>query len=701
MEQLHDTHLISNSSISNHSFGNDWEEKAYKFDEATFNTLVRGMQTQAEKIENTKNKRRRFKLESIAENNKSISLLKKFPLKEGNNIDQTKKIIQFKHYNISELTEVEILNGKMSIIEIKKERHNVFFREPNLNIEFQGNKNIIQDKFSREVEITYQGKTSLKITRLIGGINNGEFYIDQSPNILSIEDITKKHNSSLNNNDNNNKLNSSKLFKIENHSFNIKEKQKLFQLSSNELSILNPSYKSDILSPKGNNHLSIICKNKNDLTSSHGPMYKSDDKFNIEQIKLNKLKSLQNKNNFLFSKGDNFIIESNPQNSFERFSVIKNRNFYEVPSNNSSISLTPRRWNIEHECKSIQVSLDVDANNKDQSKYKKKDALGNSIHPSEESSFSSKNDEKEDKIEEEGEEDAAQELAEKEGEKNNQNEEEKNVDTSTNYKKPQINNTPYYLRNINNERKESNASYDQFKNLRLDNNDKIKNFKEYQLKNKKFLNDSNKSSFNESVNNNDIEMKENKKLTNKKLSKINNEPKKGKQSKNNHQSSLKCNHNISGVSYHKHIGTTDNCPVCLEKLKKISENLNSKYSGNNSNILLNANNSHGGSFYETYEKNVDYYKNIMGRTTTNKEIISPKNTSKIKFNSKLNTKEQQIKGKMDTNINPQPMPKSPSASTFNFVNGNAKRIVNNRTQHKRNSSQSNNMSLVQFPAIKN
>ena len=192
MEQLHDTHLISNSSMSNHSFGNDWEEKAYKFDEATFNTLVRGMQTQADKIENTKNKRRRFKLESIAENNKSISLLKKFPLKEGNNIDQTKKIIQFKHYNISELTEVEILNGKMSIIEIKKERHNVFFREPNLNIEFQGNKNIIQDKFSREVEITYQGKTSLKITRLIGGINNGEFYIDQNPNILSIEDITRR-----------------------------------------------------------------------------------------------------------------------------------------------------------------------------------------------------------------------------------------------------------------------------------------------------------------------------------------------------------------------------------------------------------------------------------------------------------------------------------------------------------------------------
>ena len=91
----------------------------------------------------------------------------------------------------------------------------------------------------------------------------------------------------------------------------------------------------------------------------------------------------------------------------------------------------------------------------------------------------------------------------------------------------------------------------------------------------------------------------------------------------------------------------------------------------------------------------------MGRNTTNKEIISPKNTSKIKFNSKLNTKEQQTKGKMDTNIYPQPMPKSPSAASFKFVNGNAKRIVNDRTQHKRNSSQSNNMSSVQFPAIKN
>ena len=60
MEILHNTHLISNSSISNHSFGNDWEERATRFDETTFNTLIRGVNPQ--RITNEiSHKKRRFK----------------------------------------------------------------------------------------------------------------------------------------------------------------------------------------------------------------------------------------------------------------------------------------------------------------------------------------------------------------------------------------------------------------------------------------------------------------------------------------------------------------------------------------------------------------------------------------------------------------------------------------------------------------
>ena len=691
MENLHNTHLISNSSISNHSFGNDWEERATRFDETTFNALLRGINPH--RITNeTFHKKRRFKLNSDIKQNKPLIMIKKFSFTRKDSVDSSKNQTHSKHYGISELTEVEILNGKMRVIELKREGRNIFCINPSLTYEYKGNKTTLEDTYRREVEFAYQGKTTFKITHMNGGVNNNEFYFNDNPKIN--ESHMKKDNDGLllNNISNNNGSKLLKLSKSDNDGV-IKEAKEMFDNPSQNISNLIPSFQSVMLPCKNNNHFTILCKNKsssfvNNNNMSQGPLCRSDDRFNSDKIKLKKIKHVKNNPNFFVTKGDNFIIECNNQNSFDCFSVIQKKNENENPSENSSISLTPPNEKIIKECKSIQVSLEGENIDKDQGKYKKKDALGNSIHPSEESSFSSNNNEKEQDDDDESE---KEENAEEE---NNEIEENKESSSSSSYRKPQINNTPYYLRNLNNkERRESEIS-SKFKNIRLDNIDKVKNFKEHQLKNKQFLNNSNNSSFNDSVNNNnnnDKHGKERRKSNFKTTSQ-------SKQNKTDSQH--KCNH---GKSFQKHSGQPDMCPVCIERSKKKAENLNSKYINNNSNNLpFKGNTSNGSSFYETYEKNVDYYRTMMGGNTKTKEATPIHSSRTIKFKSKLSGGDKISKSKMESIMKQQQsLNKSPSTVTFQFGNGKSKgEMLSNNKVKKRRGSQSNNINDVQFPSIK-
>ena len=695
MEILHNTHLISNSSISNHSFGNDWEERATRFDETTFNTLIRGINPQIITNE-TSHKKRRFKLSNDIEQTKPLIMIKKFSFTRRDSVDLSKNQPQSKHYRISELTEVEIQNGKMRVIELKREGRNIFCINPSLIIEYKGNKTLLEDTFRREVEFAYKGKTTLKISHMNGGVNNNEFYFNDNPKFMSINEsnMNKDNDDLLSNNNNNvthnNSSNLLKLSKSDNDGL-IKEAKEMFDNPSQNISNLIPSFQSVMLPCKNNNHFTILCKNKsssfvNSNNMSQGPLCRSDDRFNSDKIKLKKLKHAKNNPNFYVTKGDNFIIECNNQNSFDCFSVIQKNNENGVPSENSSISLTPPNEKIIKECKSIQVSLEGENTDKDQGKYKKKDALGDSIHPSEESSFSSNNNEKE----QEDDESEKEENAEEE----NNAIENKESSNSSSYRKPQINNTPYYLRNLNNERRESEIS-SKFKNIRLDNADKVKNFKEHQLKNKQFLNNSNNSSFNDSLNNNnnDKHGKERRKSNFKTTSQ-------SKQNKTDSQH--KCNH---GKSYQKHSGQPDMCPVCIERSKKKSENLNSKYINSNSNMLpFKGNTSNGSSFYETYEKNVDYYRTMMGGNTKTKEATPIHSSRTIKFQSKLSGGDKVSKAKMESIMKQQQsLSKSPSTVTFKFGNGNLKGEVlpNNKVRKRKGSQSNNNINDVQFPSIKN
>jgi hypothetical protein len=279
MENLHNTHLISNSSISNHSFGNDWEERATRFDETTFNTLIRGINPQ--RITNEiSHKKRRFKLNSDIKQNKPLIMIKKFSFTRKDSVNSLKNQTQSKHYGISELTEVEILNGKMRVIELKREGRNIFCINPRLTYEYKGNKTMFEDTYRREVEFAYQGKTTFKITHMNGGVNNNEFYFNDNPKIN--ESHMKKDNDGLlsNNISNNNGSNLLKLSKSDNDGV-IKEAKEMFDNPSKNISNLIPSFQSVMLPCKNNNnHFSILCKNKsssfvNDNNNmSQGPLCK-------------------------------------------------------------------------------------------------------------------------------------------------------------------------------------------------------------------------------------------------------------------------------------------------------------------------------------------------------------------------------------------------------------------------------------------